>query len=335
MNKDIDLCGLGNGLVDIQFEIPDKDLERLSLRKGEMRLTQGENPIEIMAAFNDKRPFKCSGGSGANSVIAFSALGGKAAYSTVLGNDELGRFYANEFEELNIELKSKFLDEMQTGTCFVFVTPDSERTMLTSLGATATFSEEHLDEDFIKRAKWLYIEGYKFSEQNSTEAIEIAIDLAKKYDTKIAVSFSDLFIIENHREKLEKVTAASDLIFCNEQEAVSFTGENNGEKAFNKLNSEHQNAVVTFGKEGSMIAFDNKIYKIPAYPVQAVDTTGAGDMFAGVFLWGLMYENDIKKAGHLASYASARVVSQLGARLKENLKEIRNKLFQDLENEII
>lgn len=330
IKKDIDLVGLGNGLVDIQFEVDDKELEIFNLRKGEMRLTQDENPHEIMKKMSYKTPSKCSGGSAANSIIAFSALGGKAAYKTVLGNDDLGKFYKKEFSDLNIELNTELINTTPTGTCFVFITPDSERTMLTYLGATATFSEQHVSEELIKRAKWLYIEGYKFSEPASTEAIQLAVKLAKKYDTKIAVTFSDVFIIEHFRKNLEYVVNNSELLFCNEQEAITFTGEKDGISAFHKLSEKCPNVVVTFGKNGSMIKHEGTEYKIPSYPTEAVDTTGAGDMFAGAYFYGLIYDNDVNKAGHLASYASSRVVSQLGARLKEDLKEIKNKVYKDL-----
>lgn len=332
MNKDIDLVGLGNGLVDIQFEIEDKELELFKLKKGEMRLTQDESPINVMQKMINKTPNKCSGGSAANSIIAFSALGGKAAYKTVLGNDEFGKFYQNEFKELNIELNTDLLDDEPTGTCFVFITPDSERTMLTSLGATAKFSDDHINEDFIKRAKWLYIEGYKFSEPDSSVAIQNAVKIAKNNNTKIAVTFSDIFIIEHFRENLEFVVKNSDILFCNEQEAKHYTNCDNVEDAFENLSKECPNVVVTLGKEGSIVKYNNTDYNIPSYPVQAVDTTGAGDMFAGAFLYGLIYEKDIIKAGHLASYASSRVVSQLGARLKEDLKLIKNEVFEKLKN---
>lgn len=330
MIKDIDLVGLGNGLVDIQYKIDDKELEIFNLKKGEMRLTQDETTDDILKKMSHIDYTKCSGGSAANSIIAFAALGGKSAYKTVLGNDELGKFYEQEFKDLKIDLNTQFLDDSPTGSCFVFITPDSERTMLTYLGATARFSDDHISEDYIKRAKWLYIEGYKFSEPASSEAIQHAVALAKKYDTKIAVTFSDVFIIEHFRENLEFVVDNSELVFCNEQEAKAFTKEEDAEKAFNKLNENCPNVVVTFGKNGSKIRYEGKEYKIPSYPANAIDTTGAGDMFAGCFLYGIIHDKDAEKAGHLASYASSRVVSQLGARLNEDLKEIRNKVYNEL-----
>lgn len=330
MTKDIDLVGLGNGLVDIQYVIEDKDLEIFKLKKGEMRLTMDEQPDDILNKMSHIKYTRCSGGSAANSIIAFAALGGKTAYKTVLGNDELGRFYEQEFKDLKIELNTQLLDDNPTGSCFVFITPDSERTMLTSLGATARFSGEHINEDYIKRAKWLYIEGYKFSEPASTEAIQEAVNLAKKYDTKIAVTFSDVFIIENFRENLEFVVNNAELVFCNEQEAKAYTKEDDPQKAFDKLAEHCPNIVVTYGKNGSLVRYENIDYKIPAYVTKALDTTGAGDMYAGCFLYGLIYDKDINKAGNLASYASSRVVSQLGARLKEDLKEIRTKVYNEL-----
>lgn len=156
--KDIELCGLGNGLVDIQYQIPDIELENIGLAKGEMRLVESEVQMKVMDIYRERNHNKCSGGAAANTVICFAQLGGIAAYKTVLGNDDLGKFYAKEFTDLGILLKADYLDNQPTGTCFVFITPDSERTMHTSLGATAFFGKHNIYEDVIRRSKWLYAE---------------------------------------------------------------------------------------------------------------------------------------------------------------------------------
>ncbi len=318
MLKDIDLCGLGNGLVDLQYEMPDSDILELGLSKGEMRLVENIDQSGLLKKLEGKDKNICSGGSAANTVIAFTAFGGKAAYKTVLGADEFGYFYKKEFEELNIELISPFIEDEPTGTCIVLISTDSERTMNTSLGATSHFGKEHISEDFISRSRWIYLEGYKFTKDKSTEALFHSAELAKKHNTKIALTFSDVFITEAFKDNLTKIVNMSDLIFCNEAEAKSFTGEKEVANAFYKLCEMVPNVVVTLGGKGSMIMWEKDVYSIPGYPASPIDSTGAGDMFAAGFLYGIIKHHNPKFAGHLASLAGARVVSQLGARMKES-----------------
>lgn len=324
--KDIQLFGMGNGLVDLQYNISEETMADFGMKKGEMHLIDDQERSRIIHYFKDYKYNICSGGSAANSIIAFSQLGGKAAYSTVLGDDLFGNFYASEFSQLGIILKADLLPDKSTGTCYVFIAPDSERTMLTYLGATALFSKKNVDENLIKRSQWIYIEGYKFSQDSSTEAVYYAIELAKKHDTKIAFTFSDVFITENYRSKVEKAFEQADLIFCNEGEAKSFSGQNNFEKAKKYIFDNIYGAVITRGSDGSIIKFGDEIMEIPSYPVIPIDSTGAGDMFAGAFFFGLIQENDLKFAGHLASLCSAKIVSQLGARMEEDYNSIVNQI---------
>ncbi len=325
--KDIKLCGLGNGLLDLQYEVDDEHLVKFGLNKGEMRLVSAESQAEMISSVGNLKFNKSSGGSAANTIIAFAQFGGKSAYQTTLGNDDFGKHYADEFKELGIELSTEFLTEEPTGTCLVLITPDSERTMNTHLGASALFIREHINEDLIKRSEWIYLEGYKLTAESSADAVFKAIEIAKINNTKISFTFSDVFVVEFFREEVEKVVANSDLIFCNENEAKAFTKCENLEDAFTKLAEACPNVVMTLGANGSMIRFEGKTYKIPAYPAKPIDSTGAGDIFAGGFLYGLLYEGSAEKAGHIASYSAARVVSQMGARLKENHKELINKVL--------
>jgi hypothetical protein len=327
MNKEIQLCGLGNGLVDIQYRIDEKTMSDFGMEKGEMRLIDNDERARLEKYFANYSFNRCSGGSAANSIIAFSQLGGKAAYKTVLGNDELGHFYADEFKELGIQLFAEFRNDYPTGLCFVFIAPDSERTMLTSLGATAFFSPKNLIEDVIAKSEWIYLEGYKFSQSDSTKSVFKSIEFAKKHNTKIAFGVSDVFITENFYEPVAKAVPDADLFFCNENEALSFTKENTIEKAQDKLFSLVENVVITKGAKGSIVKWNNEVIDIQAFPTQAVDSTGAGDMFAGAFLYGIIEKNDPYYAGKLASYLSSKVVSQLGARMNDNYDKIKNEIL--------
>lgn len=329
--KDIQLCGLGNGLVDVQYNATEAQINDIGLKKGEMALVETERQKKVIEYFKNETPNLCSGGSAANTVIAFSQLGGTSAYKTVLGEDEFGDFYAQEFLDLGIILRANRIKAEPTGTCFVLITEDSERTMHTSLGATGLFNVRDIDETLIERAEWLYTEGYKFSAPSSTEALFFAVELAKKHGTKIALTFSDVFIIQNFRENLQKVVRSADLIFCNEQEALTYCQTDDIEKAFEGLCAECPNVVVTFGSKGSRVKWEGKIYEIPSYPATPVDSTGAGDVFAGGFMYGIITTGNAMKAGKLASICGAKVVSQYGARVKTGLTELRDSILNENE----
>jgi hypothetical protein len=330
MKKNIQLCGFGNGLVDLQYTITDLELAELGLKKGDMVLVDSEKQSELLNKLSHITHNRCSGGSAANSIIAFAQLGGKPAYQTVLGNDDYGKFYANEFSELNITLESKSLDEYSTGTCVVLITPDGERTMHNYLGATAYFRPEYIDEELIKQSEWLYIEGYEFSQDWSTEAIFKAIECAKANNTKIAISFSADFIITVFRDNLQKAVKDADLVFCNESEAMNFTATDNYESAYDVLSAMCPNVVVTLGKKGAIYKWEEKTYYVPAYSGEVIDTTGAGDMFAGAFFFGIINDYSPIVAGHLASFASGRIVAQFGARINDNMIELKNKVYNEI-----
>lgn len=330
MKKNIQLCGFGNGLVDLQYTITDLELAELGLKKGDMILVDSEKQSELLDKLSHIIYNRCSGGSAANSIIAFAQLGGKSAYQTVLGDDDFGKFYAKEFAELNIDLKSKFLSDYSTGTCIILITPDGERTMHTYLGATAYFRPEFIDEEVIKNSEWLYIEGYEFSQESSSEAIFKAIKCAKENNTKIALTFSADFIISVFRDNLQKAAKEADLVFCNESEAMNFTATDNYESAFEILSVMCPNVVVTLGKNGAMYKWNEKTYYVPAYSSEVIDTTGAGDMFAGAFFFGIINDYSPILAGHLASFASGRIVSQFGARMNDNMIDFKNKVYNEI-----
>ncbi|MCX7879955.1 MAG: adenosine kinase [Ignavibacteria bacterium] len=328
IRKNIDLCGLGNGLVDLLYEVSFELLDSLGLRKGEMRLVDSNRQKELFEKLQGLEYRVCSGGSAANTIIAFTQFGGKTAYHTVLGDDEFGHFYSEEFEKLGISLFAPHIPE-PTGTCIVLITPDSERTMNTSLGATAHFGIEHINESFIKEAKWIYLEGYKFSSPKSTEALFHSIELAKKYSTKIALTVSDVFIISNFFDNVIEVARKSDLLFCNEYESKVLTESKTFEQAVERLKLLSKNFVITRGENGSYAYIGNKEYRFSAYPTRAIDTTGAGDMYAGAFLFGFVVHKNLEYAGRIASFAASEVVSQFGARLRtDHLANLNKKLIE-------
>ncbi len=319
--------GIGNALVDIEYRVTDAELEAFGVTKGSMTLTDPARQHEMITALGDRDAHRSSGGSVANSVIAFAQFGGTAAFSSLLGRDPFGDFYAGEFRDLGIHLSADSISGDTTGTCLVLITPDSERTLNTTLAVNTQFSRDHVNEQVIKQSEWLYIEGYKLTDDTGAEAVDMAAFYARKHGTNIAVSCSDAFIVHVFGDRLRSLLKQTDLIFCNEVEAKALAEEEDADLAARALRSRLPNVVMTMGDQGSRISWNGHDCEIPAYQVSPVDTTGAGDMFAGAFLYGVLHRYHPEHAGRLASYASAQVVAQYGARLKANHLEVRDSVL--------
>jgi len=330
MQKDIQLVGLGNALVDIQFEVSDEEISNLGFEKGTMTLVDSMKQQNILKKLGNRTNYKSSGGSAANTLIAYSSFGGKTAYKTMLGNDVLGKFYSKEFYDLGIILDAKIATSEKTGICFVLISPDSERTLVTYLGATALHGKEHIQDSLIQRAEWLYIEGYKFSENSGFNALKHSINIAKKFDTKISLTLSDKFIVEIFNDKVLEVINDVDLIFCNNLEARTFSKTKTDKEAFDFLSSKYKNIAMTLGAKGSLIKWNDIVYEIPAYDTKPIDSTGAGDIYAAGLLYGLINWNNPVKSGHLGSYAASKVVGQYGARLKESHTDVRDYILNNI-----
>lgn len=327
MNKDIKLCGIGNAIVDMQFEVSEKEISDLFLEKGTMTLVVDDVQQKVLDMLGNRTNYISSGGSAANTIIAFSSFGGKSAYKTMIGDDNDGAFYGEEFHDLGIILDAPIDEDDHTGRCLVMITPDSERTMLTSLGATQNYRKEFISDEIIKRSEWLYIEGYKLTDEIGYEAVLHACNIAKKYDTKIALTFSDTFIIELFNDRLKEIAKFADLIFCNETEGMKFTESDDSDSALEILKNNYKNIAFTKSEKGSIIIWDKVRYDIPAYKALPIDSTGAGDMYAGGFFYGLIYSGSIERAGNLASFAASRIVSQHGARLKTSHTDLVNEIY--------
>jgi sugar/nucleoside kinase (ribokinase family) len=289
-----------------------------------MTLTEPSRQHDMIQALGERDVHRCSGGSAANTIIAFAQFGGSAAYASLLGADHFGNFYASEFKDLGIVLNAEQVSGATTGSCLVLITPDSERTLNTTLAINTDFSPRHVDENLIKASEWVYIEGYKLTDDNGAEAVDNALFYAKKHDTRVAISCSDGFIIDVFGDRLRSVLQRADLVFCNEREGTGLAQTDSVHDAYNYLVATYPNAVLTAGAEGSRVRWNGLDAEIPAYKVQPVDTTGAGDMYAGAFLYGVLHRHHPEHAGRLASYASAQVVAQYGARLRASHIDVRD-----------
>lgn len=311
-----DVYGVGNALVDIQARVDDAVIDSLQLDKGIMKLVDGTEQAAVLSMMSGLSLHRCAGGSAANTVVALADFGGSAAFVGKVGDDETGRFFLEEMRELGIAVEVQPA-ATQTGTCAVLITADAQRTMLTHLGAATTLTADDVDEAAIRAAKYVYIEGYLLTGETTKAAAYRAIELAKSNQTKVAFTASDPFLVNLIRDEIwELITGPVDLFFCNQQEAVSLTGLSDPIACASQIHEHAENVALTLGEKGSIVMHGGESYPIEGVQVDAIDTTGAGDMYAGGLLYGITNGMSWRQAGHLASQAAARIVAQMGARLE-------------------
>lgn len=326
-----DVYGIGNALVDMEFEVNPDFLKEMNVEKGLMTLVDENRQAELLANLNRHGHKRSCGGSAANTIIAVSQFGGSSFYSCKVAADETGDFYFKDLVKEGVEtnLTDKREDGV-TGKCMVFVTPDADRTMNTYLGITATFSKAELVPSEIAKAKFLYIEGYLVTSPNALEAAVEAKSLAHKAGVKTALTFSDPGIVGYFKEGFNKILgeAGVDLLFCNESEALSFTGKENYEEAALELKKVAKTFAITLGSKGAYVFDGKNDIHIITNKVKAIDTNGAGDLFAGAFLYAITNGHSYAVAGRLACSAASVLVTQFGARLeKEQAKLVKKEII--------
>jgi sugar/nucleoside kinase (ribokinase family) len=319
MKKQFDVYGLGNALVDIVTEVDVDFFIRNGIEKGVMTLVDEKRQHHLIHAIDMKKSKMSCGGSAANTIIAVSQFGGKGYYSCLVAKDDLGRFFLQDLKRNGVEtnLTPETCPEGITGKVLVMTTPDAERTMNTFLGISSHLSEKHLDEKALLNSTCLYLEGYLVTSPTGLEAMKEAKKIAERSNIKTALTFSDPSMVKYFSaQMLEVIGASVDLLFCNEEEAMIFTGTEDLDHAREKLKDVAKHFVITLGANGAMIYDGDTFVNIEPYRVKAIDTNGAGDMFAGAFLFGITHGHSYAEAGKLASLASSRVVTQFGPRLQ-------------------
>lgn len=315
-----DVCGLGNAVVDIFLEVDESNFKELGFERGSMRLVEKDEQESLLDHFHksEHELTLVSGGSVANSIIALSQLGGKTAFIGCVGDDVYGNHYVDEFKELGIEIGDPKLAGERTGTCLAIITPDAERTMRTCLAVSSHLSADHVDEKRIADSAWLFIEGYVFANpETGQNAIHESIEIAKKHGTKVALTCSDAFVPEVFGEVFREAMNSSDLLFCNAPESMAVAGTEDSESAFEKLRDMVPNCVLTDGPNGAFVRFGNEECHVPAVETHPKDLTGAGDMFAGSFLYGINHGYSAELSAKAANFLSHKVISQVGARLHD------------------
>lgn len=322
MSKHFDVYGIGNAIIDLQLRVTENDVQILGLEKGAMQLVDAAAQSRLMQHFGGSVLHKASGGSAANTIISIAQLGGSTSYGCIVGDDENGKFYLHEMKELGVILHNAAIPNSETGTSFILITPDAERTMNTHLGVTGSFAPKHVSEEHLKNSRWLYIEGYLFSTAEGQAAAKHAAQLAKQHGVKVAVTFSDGFIVDVFGEHLREVVGQSDLIFANANEARRFTGESDNLQAWAKLREVAPQVVMTLSEKGALVSADGQEFKIDPFMTTALDDTGAGDMFAGAYLSGISRGLSPADSGKLGCFLASKVVSQLGPRLNMNVLQL-------------
>jgi len=326
--KKYDVFGIGSALMDFLVEIDNDSFSEFELKHGDMQLVEESKASEILDKLKNHEVKIAPGGSSANTVAGVAFLGGKSIFFGMVGEDDNGVIYEQKMISEGVKSAIVKTKESITGHAVTFITPDSQRTFATHLGASLGIKKEHILEKDIKESKILHIEGYQLADENLKEVVMHAISIAKNNGTRISIDVSAPGVVEANKELfIDFVKSYADIVFANEDEAKSLTGKGE-EDALNEISDmDVEIAIVKIGERGSLIKKGNKIYKIAPLKINAVDSTGAGDMYAAGVLYGITNGLSIEDAGRLGSYAAAKVVEQVGARLskKINIKEVLEK----------
>lgn len=317
-----DIIAIGNALVDTEFQVSDDTLVTTGLTRGNMTLVGEDGQRALFSILTEQGVIlakKAGGGSAANSMVAFASLGGRAFYNCRVGGDDMGNFYLSDLEKSGVTTDTNTAIDQHgtTGSCVVLVTSDGERTMQTHLGTSSQINESNINMTTLQGAKWLYLEGYLAMSPTITQGISMLRIKAKAEGVKVAVSFADPAVVKFAKDGLDAMLLDGvDAIFCNLEEAMLYTSTDNHEAAVHSLGKFAKLVVVTNGNQDTLIKQDNDVISVPSVAIDAVvDTNGAGDNYAGAFLYAHTQGHTLKECGALAAAVAGHVVTQFGPRL--------------------
>lgn len=313
-----DIYAIGNALVDSEYEISDHQLQTMGVEKRHMTLIDTHRRAELLSHLQGQHARRTGGGSAGNTVVAVAQLGGRAFYSCRVADDELGSFYR---EDLVVHGVATNLTHMhpafgQTGSCIVLVTPDAERSMSTFLGATADLDHTALHPRDIARSRVYYMEGYLAASPTGLDAALQGRAIARQAGVALAATLSDMSMIKFCRPGLEAMVGDGlDFLFCNEEEAHTWCGSDDLDQVCQQVSQLARTVCLTRSAKGCLVLEGTSRTDVPATVVKALDTNGAGDMFAGAFLYAVTHGLSHTKAAWFANLSAARVVGQYGNRL--------------------
>jgi sugar/nucleoside kinase (ribokinase family) len=319
-----DVLAIGNAIFDVLVKTDESFLSRHGMTRGSMALI---DEARAAAIYQDMGPAtEISGGSAANTIVGVASFGARAAYVGKVKDDQIGRMYAHDIRAAGVAFETKpAADGPATGCSYILVTGDGERTMNTYLGAAQDLTPADIDADEIAAARITYLEGYLWDPKNAKEAFVKAAGIAHGGGREVALTLSDSFCVDRYRDEfldlMRKRTV--DLVFANEAELHSLYQTSDFDTALKQLRADARLAVVTRSEKGCIVASEQGVIAVPAFPVETiVDTTGAGDLFAAGFLFGLVRGVGFENAGRLGALAAAEVIQHIGARPLASLKEL-------------
>lgn len=328
--KKYDVCGIGNAIVDIAISVTFEEISELGFKVGNSCLITLEQKQKLDLLAEQKSLTISSGGSIANSIYAISAFGKKSSFIGTLGKDMAGQGFYKDFLNLDISMsKNIFKKNLKTGTCYVLITPNAERTMLVFLGDCADIVLEDEDRNLIKNSKVLLLEMYPISNLKAYTSLKEAVKIAKSENNKIMMSFSEKWVLELCLDKVKEFANQADFIFANCEEAKIFsnTNDKNSMLEYFKSRKDNKQYIITLGSDGVVLIENGNTIFVDAYKCEPIDLTGAGDMFLASYLYGISIKLSKEESLRRACFMSNKVICQVGARLLGNMKSFWNEFI--------
>lgn len=324
MTKTYDVVGVGNSIVDVLSHVNDDFLTDNGVEKGIMQLIDTARSTELYGAMGPAR--QISGGSAANTIAGAAMLGAKSAYVGKVRDDQLGEIFAHDIRAVGVTFETPLapadaIDE--TGRCMVLVTPDGERSMNTYLGVSEALGPDDIDTDMMADTAWLYLEGYRFDGAQSVAAFDKAITACKGAGGRVSITLSDPFCVDRHRDAFRKlISDHTDLLFANEHEVMSLYETDDFDEALTKVAQDVDIAAITVGAKGAYVVTATDTIHVPTAASKVVDATGAGDLFAGGFLAGMVNHRDLATCASMGCVAAGEIIGHIGARPEADLKAL-------------
>jgi len=328
--QQFDLLGIGNAVVDVLYETDEEFIKNNQLEKGIMTLIDEEKAEKFYSSL--KQGIEVSGGSVANTTVGFASLSGKPAFIGKVKDDKLGKTFSQSLTSAGVLFKTEpIINGPGTARSFIFVTPDAHRTMNTYIGACSLLSPKDIDDQIIKNSKIIFLEGYVWEENLAKESLVKAAEIARKANNKVALTLSDPFCVKKHRSEFEELIKKHiDILFANEFEAKELCQTQDLEESAKEISNMTEIVAVTRSEKGAKIYNAKETIEIKAKVFNTVkDTTGAGDLFAAGFLYGLSKKFSILKSGNIAAITAGEIISHFGARPETNLSNLIQKELTD------
>ena len=328
--QQFDLLGIGNAVVDVLYETDEEFIKNNQLEKGIMTLIDEEKAEKFYSSL--KQGIEVSGGSVANTTVGFASLSGKPAFIGKVKDDKLGKTFSQSLTSAGVLFKTEpIINGPGTARSFIFVTPDAHRTMNTYIGACSLLSPKDIDDQIIKNSKIIFLEGYVWEENLAKESLVKAAEIARKANNKVALTLSDPSCVKKHRSEFEELIKKHiDILFANEFEAKELCQTQDLEESAKEISNMTEIAAVTRSEKGAKIYNAKETIEIKAKVFNTVkDTTGAGDLFAAGFLYGLSKKFSILKSGNIAAITAGEIISHFGARPETNLSNLIQKELTD------